>query len=109
MPATREDTFTLGLTRSSLEGELIFACTKCGAPGVYSDHVSIQTGWPACYDPSRKQRHVGDICPQCGASRKPNLHKGELQSNIPLWVWKLIVGAKGLYIRFRRFGGKLYD
>jgi len=72
----REHQITLGLTRKSLEGVVIYACPQCGAPGVFNG------------------RPVGDVCPQCGGLRRKDRFLGELSASLPLWLWKLVLAAK---------------
>jgi hypothetical protein len=72
----KQHTITLGLTRKSLEGTVIYACPQCGAPGVLH-------GVP-----------VGDVCWQCGGSRRKDRYLGELSASLPLWIWKAVLGAK---------------
>ncbi len=101
-PSTSENTMVLGVRRQVLEGKIIRACPHCQAPGVYSDHISIQMGWPKCFDLTRVQQPVGDTCPQCGKSRLPDKELGELQASLPLWMWKMILFLKKVYIKLKR-------
>lgn len=101
-PVSHDDTFTLGLKRSSLEGRVLLACPTCGAPGVYSDHESIMRGWSGCYDPARAQQPVGDVCPNCNCRRSPDRDLGEMQASIPLWMWKTILVLKKCYVKFSK-------
>lgn len=69
------------LRRQHLEAVVVQACPDCRAPGVYKSEESIRVGWPGCYvsphDPLDTQL-VGDVCPNCGASRLPHIYKGQI-------------------------------
>ena len=92
---------TLGLTRKSLEGTLIYACQKCGAPGVYRSDVRTRDMWPDCYDKRLAGKPVGLICPNCGVVRRNNKDLGELTASMPRWVWNLVLGFKWCLIKVR--------
>jgi predicted RNA-binding Zn-ribbon protein involved in translation (DUF1610 family) len=77
----KQHAITLGLTRKSLEGTVIYACPQCGAPGVWN---GVQ---------------VGEICPFCGAKRNRDKFLGELSASLPLWIWKAVLGAKWCLIK----------
>ncbi len=96
---------TLGLHRKSLHATKVLACRKCGAPGRFLSHESIRKGWPGCYDASLPASHsepVGDFCPNCGAARPKDDDLGEVNADIPLWLWKCILAFKWLLIRYKR-------
>jgi ribosomal protein L32 len=107
-PTEREHRLALGLRRKSLEAKVVRACQNCGAPGVYSDAPSIETGWPGCYDPVRAQmeetRPVGSVCPNCGAGRPGDEGLGEISASIPKWVWATILSLKGALLWLRSKG-----
>lgn len=75
--------------KQSLIVSVIHACTKCGAPGFWHDTPGVNVG---CYAPE-KVTHlgsdpVGDVCPQCGASREVIDRRGEVWSRtwrVSLW------------------------
>jgi hypothetical protein len=110
-PIEAGQNFTIGITRSSLEGKLIYACKHCRAPGVYHNSEHIKAGWPGCYDPTRDGQPVGDVCPNCLRLRSGDKNLGELKASIPLWVWNTVLGFKRLVVGTRklqsRFRSKL--
>jgi hypothetical protein len=81
MSEQRNQTITLGLTRKSLEGIVIYACPQCGVPGVLN-------GKP-----------VGEVCPSCGAKRTRDRFLGELSASLPLWIWKAVLGIKWCLVK----------
>jgi hypothetical protein len=63
-----------------IQAQIIRACGRCGAPGVYKS--SVDRGWDSVpgvqVDPGdvRIGQFVGEICPNCGAARsKPGRPK----------------------------------
>jgi len=85
---------TFGVTRKSLEASVIHACPHCEAPGLYRDDQRTRELWPGCFDEKRANRPVGDVCPNCQKSRRPDLGLGELTASMPLWIWNCILAAK---------------
>ena len=70
--------------RQSLIANVVRACGKCGAPGVFHAVEGVN---PGCYDPLRVNHPVGDTCPNCGASRVAVESHGEI------WFREWRVGA----------------
>jgi len=91
-----------GITRKSLEGVKVFACQKCGAPGLYKNDEHNRKHWPGIVDAKLVGQPVGDTCPNCGARRKPNKNLGELTSSMPRWIWQCILGVKWIVVQLRR-------
>src|SRR5579863_5803265 len=64
--------------RKSLEAVVHRACPGCGAPAFYKAEESIREGWPGCWVPNNspnKDQYVGDLCPNCGLARTPDLRE----------------------------------
>ena len=81
MTEAPEHRITLGLTRKSLEGTVIYACPQCGAPGVLHGKL------------------VGDVCPSCGGLRRQNRILGELSASLPKWIWNLVLAGKWIAMK----------
>jgi len=90
-----------GITRKSLEGEVIRACPHCGGPGIYRDDVRTIREWPGCFSNEKAGQAVGDVCPNCKKKRLPNEKRGELTASMPLWIWNCILAAKWLVVSLK--------
>jgi hypothetical protein len=82
--------------RLTLTRQVIQACTRCGAPGVYQcDARFDREKWPALWNPDKAREPVGDVCPQCNFLRPPNKPGGEqvafewsLARRMAVWTWR---------------------
>jgi len=63
--------------KQTLNATVIRACSSCGAPGHFHDVSGVNVG---CYDPSRINEPVGDVCPCCNAPRPAVEDKGQIWS-----------------------------
>lgn len=90
---------SFGISRKSLEAVKIHACPHCEAPGVYRDDERTRSLWSGCWDPAKKGRPVGNVCPHCGCNRTKDKNLGELTASMPLWLWRCILAVKWCVIR----------
>jgi hypothetical protein len=94
-----EHNISFGISRKSLEAVRIHACPHCGAPGVYRADDRTKEHWPGCWEPHKKDRPVGEQCPNCGGARSADKNLGEVTASMPRWIWNCILGIKWCVIQ----------